>query len=81
MKLITEYFGLLVFGFVVFMAGLVALPPATSAGELVGMGLGFVVIAGGFSWYYTSELPAGEPGRQPGKRPPSHKRPDDVSSS
>lgn len=76
MKLITEYFGLFVFAFVIFVAGLVALPPATSIGEIVGMGLAFIVIAGGFSWYYSSELPAGEPGRQPRERPPSHKRPD-----
>ena len=76
MKLIAEYFGLFVFGFVVFMAGLVALPPATSIGEVVGMGLAFVVIAGGFTWYYNSDLPAGEPGRQPMNRPPEHKRPD-----
>jgi hypothetical protein len=76
MNWITEYFGFFVFGFVIFVAGLVALPPATSVGEIVGMGLAFIVIAGGFSWYYTSELPAGEPGRQPGRRPPEHKRPD-----
>ncbi|MFO8098112.1 MAG: hypothetical protein R6T83_00650 [Salinibacter sp.] len=80
MKLIAEYFGPFVFGFVVFMAGLVALPPSTSIAEVVGMGLAFVVIAGGFTWYYSSELSSGEPGNQPVRRPPQHKRPDDAGS-
>lgn len=57
MKLLLEYFGLLIFLFVLLVGGLIALPeqtalPATSVGEGVGMVLGFVVIAGGFSWYY-----------------------------
>jgi hypothetical protein len=57
MKLIREYFGLGIFGFVVFVGGLVALPsiteaPETSLGEMMGLALAFIVIAGGFSWYY-----------------------------
>jgi membrane-bound ClpP family serine protease len=75
MKLIAEYFGILVFGFVVLVAGLVVLPPnvstqslpATSMGEIIGFGLAFLVIAGGFTWYYNAELPADEPSQQRGR--------------
>jgi len=75
MKLIAEYFGLLVFGFVVLVAGLVVLPPnataeglpGTSWGEVIGFGLAFLVIAGGFTWYYNAELPSDEPSRQRGR--------------
>lgn len=57
MKLLLEYFGLLVFSFVVLVGGLIALPqvtsmPKTPVPEMVGLALAFVVIAGGFSWYY-----------------------------
>jgi len=57
MKLLLEYFGLIVFSFVVLVGGLILLPrvmpaPATTPGEMVGLGLAFVVIGGGFSWYY-----------------------------
>lgn len=57
MKLILEYFGLIIFAFVVLVGGLILFPrvtalPATSPGEMLGLILGSVVIAGGFSWYY-----------------------------
>jgi len=57
MKLILEYFGFLIFAFVLLVGGFILLPrvtamPATSAGEIVGLTLAFVVIAGGFSWFY-----------------------------
>lgn len=57
MKFFLDYFGLGIFVFVVFVGGLVALPsvteaPQTSPSEMVGLVLAFVVIAGGFSWYY-----------------------------
>lgn len=57
MKFFLDYFGLGIFAFVVFVGGLVALPsiteaPDTSPGEMMGLALAFVVIAGGFSWYY-----------------------------
>jgi len=70
MKLILEYFGLIIFAFVVFVGGLIALPrvtsmPETPLPEVVGLTLAFVVIAGGFAWYYlagshqgTSEPPS-----------------------
>lgn len=68
MKVIAEYFGLFIFAFVVFVGGLVALPevgaPDTSLGEMGGLILAFVVIAGGFSWYYTAELPSGASSRR-----------------
>jgi hypothetical protein len=63
MKLVVEYFGLFIFGFVVFVGGLVALPkvgaPETSPGEMGGLILAFIVIVGGFSWYYNADLPSG----------------------
>jgi hypothetical protein len=72
MKLLVEYFGLFIFAFVLFVGGLVALPeigaPETSPGEMGGLILAFVVIAGGFSWYYNAELPSGS-------RTPSRSRP------
>lgn len=57
MKLLIEYFGFLIFAFVLLVGGFILLPrvtsmPQTSPGEMVGLGLAFVVIAGGFSWYY-----------------------------
>mgnify|MGYP006279286237 FL=1 len=62
MKFIVEYFGVFIFGFVVFVGALVALPeigaPDTSPGEMGGLALAFVVIVGGFSWYYNAELPS-----------------------
>ena len=74
MKFFLDYFGLFIFAFVVFVGGLVALPtlteaPKTSPREMMGLGLAFVVIAGGFSWYYFA-----------GPSPP-RERSDDVSSS
>lgn len=78
MKLLVEYFGLFIFAFVLFVGGLVALPeigaPETSPGEMGGLILAFIVIAGGFSWYYNAELPSGSrtPSRTgPGPNPPS----------
>ncbi|MFB6273643.1 MAG: hypothetical protein ABEL51_12185 [Salinibacter sp.] len=63
MKFIAEYFGVFIFGFVVFVGGLVALPkigaPKTSPGEMGGLVLAFIVIAGGFTWYYNADLPSG----------------------
>jgi uncharacterized membrane protein len=76
MKFIVEYFGLIIFAFVLFVGGLVALPeigaPKTSFGEMGGLVLAFVVIAGGFSWYYNADLPAGSqaPSRRPGPDSP-----------
>lgn len=57
MKVLLEYFGLLVFAFVLLVGGLILFPrvtslPATSFSEMVGLGLAFVAIAGGFTWYY-----------------------------
>ena len=57
MKLLLEYFGLFIFSFVVIVGGLIALPrttsmPATSPDEMIGLALAFIVIGGGFSWYY-----------------------------
>lgn len=63
MKVLVEYFGMFIFAFVVFVGGLVALPeigaPETSPGEMGGLALAFIVIAGGFSWYYNADLPSG----------------------
>ncbi|WP_263784655.1 hypothetical protein [Salinibacter grassmerensis] len=62
MKVLVEYFGMFIFAFVVFVGGLVALPeigaPETSLGEMGGLALAFIVIAGGFSWFYSAELPS-----------------------
>jgi hypothetical protein len=63
MKFIIEYFGLLIFAFVVLVGGLVALPaltqaPQTSVREMMGLGLAFIVITGGFSWYYFATSPS-----------------------
>jgi hypothetical protein len=67
MKFIVEYFGVFIFGFVVFVGALVTLPelgaPDTSPGEMGGLALAFVVIVGGFSWYYNAELPQRPPPR------------------
>jgi len=77
MRLLVEYFGLFIFAFVLFVGGLVALPeigaPETSLGEMGGLILAFIVITGGFSWYYSAELPSEPP-------PPSRKRPGPDSS-
>lgn len=63
MRFLVEYFGGLIFGFVVLVGGLVALPeigaPELAPGEVGGLALAFIVIAGGFSWYYTANLLAG----------------------
>jgi drug/metabolite transporter (DMT)-like permease len=76
MKVLLEYFGPIVFGFVVLVGGLVALPkavpgaPQTSPSEIAGLVLAGVVIAGGFSWYYfaASIPPAGRSAEEPGDR-------------
>jgi hypothetical protein len=65
MKLLLEYFGLLVFCFVLLVGGMIALPettslPATSLGEMVGLGLAFIVIGGGFTWYYLARSHQGD---------------------
>ena len=62
MNVIVDYFGLFIFAFVVFVGGLVALPelteaPQTSVREMLGLALAFVVITGGFSWYYFATSP------------------------
>lgn len=63
MRFVAEYFGVFIFGFVVLVGGLVALPeigaPETSPGEMGGLILAFIVIVGGFSWYYNADLPSG----------------------
>ncbi len=63
MKVFVEYVGLFVFGFVVFIGGLVALPevgaPDTSLGKMWELILVFIVIMGGFLWYYNADLPSG----------------------
>jgi hypothetical protein len=66
MKLVLEYFGLLIFCFVILVGGLIALPrttalPATSPSEMIGLGLAFVVIGGGFTWYYLAGSHQGGP--------------------
>jgi len=78
MRFIVEYFGVFIFGFVVFVGGLVALPeigaPETSLGEMGGLILAFIVLVGGFSWYYNADLPSGArtpSGAQPGRGPSS----------
>lgn len=66
MKLFLQYFGVLVFVFVLLVGALLALSgigmmPETSAGEILGLVFGFVAIAGGFAWYY---IVASDTGRQ-----------------
>jgi hypothetical protein len=67
MKFLVEYFGIFIFGFVVFVGGLVALPeigaPETEPGGMAGLILAFLVIVGGFSWYYSADLPSGTQAR------------------
>ena len=80
MKVLVEYFGLFIFAFVVLVGGLVALPtlgpaPETTLRDIVGLSLAFVVITGGFSWYYFATAPAdltggGEPRRSSPREPP-----------
>ena len=62
---------MLVFAFVVLVGGLIALPrvtamPQSSPGEVVGLGLAFVVIVGGFLWYYLARTHQGTPTVLPG---------------
>lgn len=76
MKFLLDYFGLGIFAFVVFVGGLVALPsiteaPETSPGEMMGLALAFIVIAGGFSWYYFA---APTPPRDRTEQPRSDRR-------
>lgn len=78
MKVFLDYFGLAIFGFVVFVGGLVALPtvteaPQTTPREMMGLTLAFIVIAGGFSWYYFA-APA-PPRDRDDDRPRSRQRP------
>jgi hypothetical protein len=77
MNILVEYFGLLIFAFVVLVGGLVALPemtaaPETSLREMLGLGLAFVVITGGFSWYYFATSPGDVMGDEP---PPPRQSP------
>ena len=70
MKLLLEYFGLIVLAFVVLVGGLILLPrvttmPQTSPSEMVGLALAFVVIGGGFSWYYLAGSHQGTAGPPP----------------
>jgi hypothetical protein len=70
MKLLLEYFGLFIFSFVVIVGALIALPrttsmPATSPDEMIGLGLAFIVIGGGFSWYYFARAHQGTGGAPP----------------
>jgi len=70
MKLLLEYFGLIVLAFVVLVGGLILLPrvttmPQTSPSEMVGLALAFVVIGGGFSWYYLASSHQGTAGPTP----------------
>ena len=70
MKLLLEYFGLIVFAFVVLVGGLILLPrvtmmPATTPSEMVGLALAFLVIGGGFSWYYLASSHQGKAGSTP----------------
>jgi uncharacterized membrane protein YoaK (UPF0700 family) len=70
MKLLLEYFGLIVLAFVVLVGGLILLPrvttmPQTSPSEMVGLALAFVVIGGGFSWYYLASSHQGTAGPPP----------------
>jgi drug/metabolite transporter (DMT)-like permease len=70
MKLLLEYFGLVIFAFVVLVGGLILLPrvttmPQTSPSEMVGLALAFVVIGGGFSWYYLAASHQGTAGPPP----------------
>ncbi len=63
MKLFAEYFGLFIFGFVVLIGGLVAIPEVggyeMSLGGMVRLLLAFIVIGGGLAWYYSADLPWG----------------------
>jgi hypothetical protein len=66
MKFLVEYFGMLIFAFVVLVGGLIVLPrvtamPDTSPSEMAGLGLALVVIVGGFSWYYLARTHQGRP--------------------
>lgn len=77
MKLLLEYFGVLIFAFVVLVGGLIVLPtvipmPESTTGEMVGMALGFVAIAGGFVWFYLAQSHQGHgppPTEEPRGRP------------
>lgn len=65
MKILLEYSGALIFAFVILVGGCLLLPrltamPATSPGEIIGLGLALVVIAGGFMCYYFASSYQGE---------------------
>ena len=70
MKILLEYFGLIIFAFVILVGGLILLPrittmPETSPSEMVGLALAFFVIVGGFSWYYLATSHQGTEGAAP----------------
>ncbi len=72
MKLILEFFGLLIFTFVLLVGALIVLPrvssmPEPSPGEVVGLFLGIAVVAGGFIWYYLASSHQGGSGKTPSK--------------
>ena len=74
-----EYFGVFIFAFVVLVGGLIVLPgmtamPQTSPDEILGLGLAFMVIAGGFSWYYLARTHQGTSGASVTEGPPRARR-------
>jgi len=74
MKLILDYFGPIIFAFVVFVGGLITLPqvtsmPGTPFPEVVGLALAFVVVVGGFTWYYFTSSHQGIQGGRPFEAP------------
>lgn len=61
MTFYLKYFGVFVLSFVALVGGLLLLPeigvdPGISFGEIGRLTLAFVVVAGGFLWYYISVL-------------------------
>lgn len=69
MKIFLEYFGLLIFAFVLLVSGAILMPqisamPDTSEGQMLRLGLAFVVIAGGFTWFYFANSHQGESNRE-----------------
>jgi hypothetical protein len=79
MNLVLEYFGLIVFSFVALVGGLILLPrvtpmPEAAPGEIVGLVLAFVVIGGGFSWYYLATPHQGRPAPPPRREPPGGRK-------
>lgn len=71
MNVLLEYFGELIFAFVLLVGGLILLPrvtsmPQSTVGEIVGLALGLVAIAGAFVWFYLAESHQGHPGNRHG---------------